>query len=66
MGTPTQQQQLETAMVLSNATEIISAVINDLLGDNMSTAVNGEIMEGDVLSDTVTAGLQRHLNPFKV
>lgn len=66
MGTPTQQQQLETAMVLSNATEIISAVINDLLGDNMSTAVNGEIMEGDVLSDTITAGLQRYLNPFKV
>jgi hypothetical protein len=66
MGTPTPQEQLQTAMVLANAAEIICCVVNDLLGDNMSTAVNGEIMEGDVLTDTVTAGLQRYLNPFKV
>lgn len=66
MGTPTQQEQLETAIVLANATEVVSCIVNDLLGDNISASVNGELMEGDVLSDTITASLQKYLNPFKV
>lgn len=64
MGTATEQQQLETAMVIANSAEMITVIINDLLGDNMSIAVAGELMDGDALTDTVTASLQRHLNPY--
>lgn len=66
MGIVTPQEQLETAVVLANATEIITAVINDIAGNDLSTCVGGEVMEGDVLSDTIAASIQRHLNPFTV
>lgn len=51
-------EQVMTHLVLANAVELISGTVRSLAGDDISTHLNGEIIDGDVLTDTVATALQ--------
>lgn len=64
MLTVEQSRQNQNQVVLANATELAQCVIARVMGGDISTHLNGEMMRAQDVADTVVAHLRKPLAKY--
>ena len=58
------EAELRTFSVLANASEMISGVVLNVAGEEISTDIGGVHQQGAALADTIAAKLQSSLSTY--
>lgn len=50
--------RLTTQLTLANAVELTAAVLSEVMGEEITNKLNGELLDGELLRDTIAANVQ--------
>lgn len=58
------QALVQTTVTLANLVELASSVFVEVAGNEISNRVDGELLDGELLRQTIAAKVQANLSPY--
>lgn len=58
------ESQVQTHLALANATELVAQVFTNIAGEEISSKIDGVLMDGDVLRETIAAKLNAQFSSY--
>jgi hypothetical protein len=53
------EKRLITQVTFANAVELAAAALGEVMGEDIANRIDGELLDGDLLRDTLAAQLQK-------
>lgn len=58
------EKRLITQLTLSNAVELAAVVLNEVMGEDIANRIDGQLLDGELLRDTLAAQIQKQYVPY--